>query len=255
MLIDSHCHLADKRLSGQLEEVLERSRGAGVTQWVVASASIDDWDRLLALSNTHAGVHAAFGIHPWYCDRHQTSHLLILRGFLEQAVAVGECGLDFGPNRPTQALQENWLCQQLRLAKEFEKPVILHAYKSLDRLIAIIEQMPGIRGVVHGFVGSRQQAERLIARGFYLGLGTMLLKSNRLRGLANELPLEALLIESDAPDQSLDANRLNEPAVLPHILAQLACIRAIAPEQLALQLNANAARLFSLQTSHNGAKA
>ena len=254
-LIDTHCHLADRRLSGRLEAVLARSRAAGVTKWIAASASHDEWDRLLELSTIHEGLHAAFGIHPWYCDRHQAMHLHRLPALLDQAVAVGECGLDFGPKRPAPKLQEHWLRLQLQLAKELAKPVILHAYKSLDRLIAMIEEVPEITGVVHGFAGSRQQAERLIARGFFLGLGTRLLRSGRLKRLVDGLPLHALLFESDAPDQSLHANRLNEPAVLPRILAEVARIRAMESELLALQLNSNAARLFSLETQANGAKA
>ncbi len=245
-LIDSHCHLADARFTDGLADVIERSRKAGVTRWVVSSACSGEWDRLLELADAHAGLHPALGIHPWYCDRHRDLHLRRLRQLLSRAVALGECGLDFGAGRPDPAVQEHWLEQQLLLAEGLGLPVILHTHKSLDRLIQMLKRHPGIRGVVHGFAGSLVQASRLIDLGMYLGFGTLLLKSERIRKVAAGLPLETLLLESDAPDQSLDKGRLNEPAVLPRVLDEMARIRRLPALELAARCNANAARLFAI---------
>ncbi len=248
MLIDSHCHLADERFDADRAAVMSRAALAGVDCWVVPSAKSEEWPHLVRLAGRYPGLHPAFGIHPWYCERHRDVHLRELRRLLPGAVALGECGLDFGPERPRQAVQEHWFEQQLQLAEQMHKPVILHAYKALDRLIRLLRAYPGIRGVVHGFAGSSVQAERLVEMGFCLGIGTMLVKSGRLRKLVADIPAEFLLLESDAPDQSLQRGMLNEPAVLPRLLEEMAGIRNLAPEAMAARLNANAVRLFNLES-------
>lgn len=246
-LIDSHCHLADERFATGLDAVLSRARVAGVVRWIVPTAGADEWQRLEELAALHEGVLPAYGIHPWYCDRHRDLHLRQLKHRLRHAVALGECGLDFGPGRPAAAVQEHWLEQQLWLAESMDMPVILHAYKSLDRLIQMLKAHDGLCGVVHGFAGSLQQAERLVDMGYYLGLGTLLMRSKRIQRLAARLPEDCLLLESDAPDQSLRKGELNQPAVLPQLLATLAALRKACPDQLARRLNANAAQLFKLE--------
>ncbi len=249
MLIDSHCHLADERFDADRVEVISRASAAGVDSWVVPSAKSAEWQHLIRLADNYPGLHPAFGIHPWYCDQHRDAHLFKLRQLLPDAVALGECGLDFGPGRPDRVLQEHWLEQQLLLAESMNKPVILHAHKSLDRLIQILKTHPGIRGVVHAFAGSRQQADRLVELGLLLGFGSLLVKSERIRRIAADMPEDYLLLESDAPDQSLVRNELNEPAVLPQLLAEMANIRNLAPETMAERLNANAVKLFGFRNS------
>lgn len=249
-LIDSHCHLSDARIVPDIDAVLRRSREAGVNGWIVPSASVGEWERLAGLARRTDGLHAAFGIHPWYCDRHSQNDFAQLRTYLSKAVALGECGLDLGPGRPDEGTQLDWLRRQLELAAELELPVILHAHKALDRLTRELRSFHGLRGVLHGFAGSRQQADQLLDLGYDLGIGMRLLRpeAGRFRELVRELPIGRICIETDAPDQALPgmAGACNEPAALPRVLAELAAIRKIPDEQLAAQCNANARELFHL---------
>jgi len=249
-LIDSHCHLADARLTTHLSDVIGRSRKTGVDEWIVPSTGSREWQRLSGLVQQFGSLHAAFGIHPWYCDAHTEADFAQLRGYLSGAVALGECGLDFGPNRPDEASQLNWLNRQLELAEKMSLPVILHAHKALDRLMHELKFFPGLRGVVHGFAGSRQQADQLVDMGYHLGIGMRIMRpeANRLRELVRELPLERICIETDAPDQAIPGTPggLNEPAALIGVLDALAEIRKLPARQLAERCNANARELFGL---------
>ncbi len=246
-LIDSHCHLADARFGDSLADVMARSRSAGVDTWIVPSARRGEWSRLADMSVR--GLYPAFGVHPWYCDRHHDGDRKRLEGLLSRAVAVGECGLDFGRGRPDWSIQRQWLCVQLDMAQACDLPVILHACKAEDALTGVLKARPGLRGVVHGFAGSRQQAERLIGLGFYLGVGTRILhrRAQRLREMFAALPLERLLLESDAPDQSPPGwQGDNEPGCLPSVAGELGVVRDMSPQEVANRCNINARELFGL---------
>jgi len=249
-LIDSHCHLADSRLTPHITDIIGRSRSAGVNEWIVPSASSGEWKHLSNLLKQFGSLHAAFGIHPWYCDAHSEADFALLRGYLSGAVALGECGLDFGAKRPDEATQIRWLHRQLVLAEEMDLPVILHAHKALDRLMHELKSFPGLRGVLHGFAGSRQQADQLVDMGYHLGIGTRIARpeSQRLRDVVRELPIERICIETDAPDQPMPGTPRghNEPAALIGVLEALAEIRKLPASQLAERCNANVRELFRL---------
>lgn len=258
-LIDTHCHMADARLGGDLGQVIARSQAAGVSQWVSPCAHRSEWDRLAMIQHHYPGMHTAYGIHPWYCAQHTQQDMEHLQVYLQQAVAIGECGLDFMAGRPDRDLQMHFFLAQLDLAQMLNKPVILHAVKSLDAIIQILKCRSGLRGVVHGFSGSHQQAERLIDMGFYLGVGTRITWPNahRLRDVVTQVSAEDLLLETDAPDQPIYQTSegvakqsmqsdLNEPSVLPVVLEVAAKCRNMPPQELANQCNANAKVLFQL---------
>lgn len=250
LLIDSHCHLADARLSGDIDDVIARSRAAGVTEWVVPTAQSCEWTALNDLVRRFEGMHPAYGIHPWYCENHNDSDLQHLRDRLAGAVALGECGLDFGPGRAPEVMQIQWLHRQLEIAAETHLPVILHSYKSLDRLTQELKAYPNLRGVLHGFTGSRQQADRLIDLGYFLGIGTRIVRpeARRLRDIVRLLPVERICIETDAPDQPVPSMRggRNEPAALNEVLDTLAELRQTSRAELASQCNKNTRELYRL---------
>jgi len=249
-LIDSHCHLDDVRFDEDRLQVLARAAASGIDQIVVPSVIASGWKKLQALCRDHAAVHAAYGLHPWFCSQHQGADLLTLAGLLEQAVAIGECGLDGGKLRATQAQQLHWFAGQLNLAVEYELPVIIHAHKALDMVCREIDRRPMLRGVIHGFRGSAQQADRLLAAGFYVGIGSAISypRNHRLQQLVRELPAERLLLESDAPDQPPYHYRgqRNEPAFLVEIAGQLATLRHTDISTTVAQCNRNAMELFRL---------
>ncbi len=246
-LYDSHCHLADVRLALAREALLGRARAAGVGAMLGVSAQARDWPALLRLARHHTDIGVAFGLHPWF--EHHPLALVRLPVWLARgkAVAVGECGLDFAPGRPPRAEQEACLLPQLALARERDLPVILHAHKSEDVLAMHVRRTAGLRGVVHGFHGSLQQAERFLQLGLYLGIGAAITqpRATRLRAVVAGLPAERILIESDAPDQPPHGRPSpNEPAFIVDTLATLAVLQGCSPEDMAAITWQNAVSLF-----------
>ncbi|MCB1568374.1 MAG: TatD family hydrolase [Xanthomonadales bacterium] len=254
-LIDSHCHIDAEEFDGDRQAVLDRAAQAGVKRIIAPAIHAEGWPKLKALAEVHPQIVPVYGLHPMYLAHHRFEHLDALRDWVarERPCAIGECGLDhflpeLDPNR-----QRDILIGQLRLARDFDLPVILHARKAVDELMALLRRIGGLRGVVHSFSGSHQQAMKLCEMGFMLGLGGPVTyeRANRLRGLVRELPLEHLLLETDAPDQPDSGHRgqRNEPAHLPHVLHAIAELRGQAAADIARQTHANALRLFTLDMS------
>ena len=163
---------------------------------------------------------------------------------------MGECGLDFFVAGLDADAQSRFFEGQLAIARDAGLPVIVHARRAVDQVTAAIRRTGGLRGVVHSFSGSRQQAEKLWELGFMLGLGgpVTYARANRLRTLAADMPLEFLLLETDAPDQPDAGHRgqRNEPARLRMVCDTIAGLRDVAPEDVAAATTANARRLFDL---------
>ncbi|ATX80627.1 TatD DNase family protein [Mariprofundus aestuarium] len=249
-LTDSHCHLDDVRFDHDRAEVIQRASEAGVDRFVVPAVSRRGWGKLQTIAAEEVSIYPAFGLHPWFCDEHDESDLKLLPKLLEGAVAIGECGLDTGLCRFDMERQLHWFRGQLRIAAEHDLPVIVHGYKALDSVIREIKCYPELRGVVHSFSGSQQQADQLIALGFYLGFGGSITdeRARKNAAVVQAIPVEKLLIETDAPDQSPSDHRgkRNEPAFLIEILARIATLRAIDAESLARICNRNAKELFRL---------
>lgn len=251
-LVDSHCHLDVGEFDRDRADVVARARFAGIDRQIVPAVDAAHWPALKAVCAAYPGLHAAYGLHPVYLEGHDDRHLAQLREWLERErpVAVGECGLDFFIPDLARDRQHHFFQAQLRLAREFDLPLIVHARRAVDAVIAAVRKIGGLRGVVHSFSGSLQQAEQLWQHGFLLGLGGPLtyLRANRLRQLATHMPLEHLLLETDAPDQP-DAGirgERNEPARLRSVLATVAELRGQDEADIAAITTANAERLFGI---------
>lgn len=251
-LVDSHCHLDAAEFNADRAAVIARARAAGVRTQIVPAVTAASWPTLRDTCQLADGLHPAYGLHPMFLDQHRPEHLDHLRAWIqrEQPCAVGECGLDFFVEGLDAAQQQSYFLGQLQLAREFDLPVIVHARRAVDAVIAAIKQVGGLRGVVHSFPGSPEQAAQLHAQGFLLGLGGPLTydRAQRLQRLVAQIPLEQLLLETDAPDQP-DAGirgQRNEPARLPVILETVARLRGQPAEEIAAQTTANARRLFNL---------
>jgi TatD DNase family protein len=252
MLVDSHCHLDAAEFDPDRAQVIARARAAGVARQLVPAVEAAGWPKLREACLQAPGLYPAYGLHPMYLDRHRPQHLHELREWIkrERPLAVGECGLDYfvaGLDRDAQAA---FFDAQLRLAREFDLPVIVHARRAVDAVIAAIRKIGGLRGVVHSFPGSPEQARQLWDVGFMLGLGGPVTydRARRLRRLVADMPIEHLLLETDAPDQP-DAGirgQRNEPARLATILECIAGLRNQSPDAVAAAPTANAERLFSL---------
>lgn len=283
MWIDTHCHLDAPELhTGGLHPLALRAqaRAAGVALCVYPAVQRSNWDAVRTLAH-QTGDAYALGIHPLYVPQATDDDLHQLEAALQQhqhdprLVAVGEIGLDFFvPALCEPAMRERQLYfyrAQLRLAQRYGLPVILHVRRSADALLKPLRELAGqgrpvLCGIAHAFNGSVQQAQALLALGFKLGFGGAVTfdTARRLRQLATELPLDALVLETDAPDIPpqwlyVDAatraagqpQGVNTPAELPRIGAVVAGLRGIPPAALAAATTANARaalpRLAALQ--------
>lgn len=252
-LTDSHAHLDVAAFDADRDAVIARARAAGVVRQVVPAIAASGWPGLAALCRRHEGLHAAYGLHPMALAQHREEHLTALPACLAEhdAVAVGECGLDFSVPGPDPAQQLRYFEAQLAIARELRLPVILHARRALDAVIGLLRRARLERGgVVHSFSGSPEQARQLWDLGCCIGIGGPVTypRAQRLRRLASAMPAEFLLLETDSPDQP-DAERRgqrNEPARLRRVLAEVAQLRDQPAALLAAITHANAARLFGL---------
>lgn len=252
MLVDSHSHLDATEFDPDRDAVIARARAAGVSRQMVPAIEASTWPKLRDLCAGDAGLFAAYGLHPMYLHAHRPAHLTELHRWIERErpVAVGECGLDYFVDGLDPETQSLFFEGQLRLAREFDLPVIVHARRAVDAVIAAIRRVGGLRGVVHSFPGSMEQARQLSEAGFLLGLGGPVTyeRANRLRKLAATAPLEWLLLETDSPDQpdcGIRGQR-NEPARLTHVLETIARLRNAEPDDIARATTTNAERLFGL---------
>lgn len=252
MLTDSHCHLDAPEFDPDRDAVIRRARAAGVMRQVIPAIEAKGWPRLRDICKAGTGLFPAYGLHPMYLSSHQPGHLQELGEWIarERPVAVGECGLDFFVEGLDQETQRLYFDGQLALARDFDLPVIVHARRAVDAVIASFKRIGGLRGVVHSFSGSPEQARQLWQLGFLVGIGgpATYSRANRLHGLVAEMPLEHLLLETDAPDQPDTGIRgqRNEPARLSFICQAIAQLRGVDAEVIAAATSANAQRLFKL---------
>ena len=257
-LVDSHVHLDDHRFDDDREAVIARARQAGVEAMIVPATHAEGWPAVQRLQQDFPDVFPAYGLHPMFLQQHIAGHVEALDGWLDShpAVAVGEIGLDYFVEELDRDVQQACFEGQLAVAKNHGLPVIVHARRAVDAVIATLRRYHGVRGVVHSFSGSEEQAHRLLDLEFMLGLGGPVTypRAQRLRRLAAAVPVEQLLIESDGPDQPGVDHRgqRNEPAWTRDTLRHLADIRGADADELATATTANAERLFGLHAFRPG---
>jgi len=253
MLIDSHCHFDDARFDKDRDAAYQRAREAGVARQIVPAVTRDSWSRLKAVCLAYPGLYPAYGLHPMFLHQHEDTHIEALDRQLavEKAVAVGECGLDYTIDNPGKARQKALFEAQLELAGKYGLPVIIHARKAVEEVINCLRRFPGLRGVLHSYSGSEQQAQRLIEMGFLMSFGGPVTypRASRLQHLVSRLPLQAIMLESDSPDQPDAENRggRNEPALLGRVLNSIANLRKESADEIALQTTSNAKSLFGIE--------
>lgn len=253
LLVDTHSHIDVAEFADDRAAVIDRARNAGVAHQVVPAIDAAGWPALRDVCRDASGLHPAYGLHPMYLDAHRDAHVADLRAWIERErpVAVGECGLDFFVEGLDPGRQQALFDAQLRLAREFDLPVIVHARRAVDAVIASIRRVGGLRGVIHSWPGSQQQAEVLWREGFLLGIGGPVTypRASRLRGLVATMPIEYLLLETDSPDQPdcMHRGRRNEPARLLNVLQTVSTLRGDSLVEVAAATTRNAARLFGLQ--------
>lgn len=252
MLIDTHCHLDAAEFDADRDAVHATAQAAGVKRIVVPSVTVDGLNQLKICLAQYSGCVAAYGIHPLYVMQAKENDLSTLAHWLanENPVAVGEIGLDHFVTDIDHARQEWFFIEQLKLAKQFDLPVILHVRRAIDPILKQLRRFKQKGGIAHAFNGSRQQADEFIKLGFKLGFGGAMTYegSTRIRELAATLPLESIVLETDAPDIPpawLNRGR-NTPAELPRIASLLAELRGIELAEVSAITGSNAVSALPL---------
>jgi TatD DNase family protein len=245
--IDTHCHLDAAEFGGTQNELVQAALAAEVERIVLPSVDRNNFPVVQRLSTLYSCCLPAYGIHPMYVDTAQPGDLDLLREYLASpgTVAVGEIGLDFFVEDYDQGKQEFYFIEQLKLARESGLPVLLHIRRAHDVVLKYLRQYKVAGGIAHAFNGSRQQAEEFIKLGFKLGFGGAMTysRATRLRELAAKLPLESIVLETDAPDippDFLARGQPNKPEYLPRMAQVLADLRGMQPADVASATTRNA---------------
>ena len=249
MLIDTHCHLDCEPLVSRLSLVLDEARRAGVGGFVVPGVHPGGWDGIAALVREHEGMAAAFGVHPMHADLLNDALLAELESLAGSMIAVGEIGLD--PLYPVSlARQERAFREQLRLALAAGKPVLVHCRRLFGHTLDILRQegVQHVGGIMHAYSGSPEMARQFIRLGFKISLCGTLTWQGAVRPVrvAREIPLEHLVLESDAPDLTPQRYRgqPNQPGWLRETVAALAGIRGMPVEDVARSMACNTLRIL-----------
>ncbi|MCK9382767.1 MAG: TatD family hydrolase [Sulfuritalea sp.] len=246
MLVDTHCHLDAAEFDGDRALVAEAATQAGVGLIVVPSVERANFGAVASVCRDYHGCFAAYGIHPMYVDRAMEADLDALRETVlrEHPVAVGEIGLDRFVEPRDDLRQEFYFSAQLELARAANLPVLLHARRAIDPMLKHLRRCRVPGGIAHAFNGSRQQADEFIKLGFKLGFGGVMTfpRASRIRELAATLPLDAIVLETDAPDipPEWKVGARNTPDQLPRIGQILAGLRGISVQEIAEATTANA---------------
>jgi TatD DNase family protein len=268
MWIDTHAHLDAHEFGDDRDDVVAAIKAAGVSQVVIPAVMASNFETVRALAHRY-GFSYALGIHPMGVPRSTDADLETLAGWLDRyrddprLVAVGEIGIDlFIPalKAPEQvARQEHFYREQLKLARRFDLPVLLHVRRSSDLLLKHLRRIEGVGGIAHAFNGSRQQADAFIGMGFALGFGgTVTFETSlQIRRVAQDVPLSAIVMETDSPDipphwlyRTADerangaVQERNTPAELPAIGAALAAVRGLSVAALTEATGENAFRVL-----------
>jgi TatD DNase family protein len=258
-LVDSHCHLADPKLHGDLDPILERAREAGLRMMIAVGAigAIEIDRKTVAIAERHADIYAAVGVHPHDATDCDDERIVQLRDLARspRVVAIGESGLDFHYMHSPAAAQEAAMRRQLELAAEVNRPIVIHCRDAEARLAAIVREvgMPPCGGVIHCFTGDAGAAREFLALGFYISFsGIVTFKSAAtLREAVPIVPADRLLTETDSPYLAPEPYRgkRNEPAFIARTFATLAKLRSCEPDAMAAQVAANACRLFQIASA------
>lgn len=258
-LIDTHCHLDLPAFDADRDAVLARARRSGVVGFVLIGYSPISWDRALALAERTPGMVVALGVHPNEADVFDSAVEHRLRQLLPHPLvrAVGEIGLDYHWKTVDPAIQQRVFRRQLELAQEYDLPIVLHQREAHDDLLAILNAYQrSFHGVMHCFTGDSKLACRFLELGLHLGIGGVVTYRNAesLRHAVRDMPLERMLLETDAPYLAPSPHRgkRNEPAFLPFVLATIAQLRSASQADIAGQTTMNAVQLFRLSDIGSG---
>jgi TatD DNase family protein len=253
MAIDTHAHLEMEAFDKDRDAVLERAAAAGLTAIVTVGTTLPDCEKAVALARRYAPVYSAIGIHPHEVKGIDAAAYDALRflGRETKVVAIGEIGLDFFYDHSPRDVQLRCFAGQLDLAEELDLPVIIHDRDAHAETLGLLRERKGrLQGVLHCFSGDAAMARECVELGFHLSVAGPVTypKADQLRAAVQEVPLERLLIETDAPYLAPQRYRgkRNEPAYVIETARRLAEVRGVPAGEMVELTAANARRLFGI---------
>ena len=263
--VDAHLHLQDERFDGRRDDCLSAMREVGIRRVVVNGTRESDWQAVEDLAAEHAEIIPSYGLHPWWLAERSENWETDLRARLSRGGVVGEIGLDrWKRDLPAIDEQAEVMSQQMALASEFGVPASIHCLRAFGRLVEVLEssELPSPGFLLHSYGGPMELVERLLELGAYFSFSGYFLKSRKaeVREVFAALPIERVLVESDAPDMPLpegeteerftweddSGRRLNHPANLPQVYAGLARVRGMEEADLLDKVGENFDRLFGV---------
>ena len=253
--VDSHCHINFPELSGNIGDVLEQMRRNEVIGALCISVNLADFPQVLALAEKYPHIYASVGVHPDYegVEEPSVARLVELAQH-PKIIAIGETGLDYYRLKGDLEWQRARFRTHIRAARESGKPLVIHTREAAADTLRIMteENAAGASGVMHCFTETWEVAEAALAMGFYISFSGIVTFKNakQLKEVAQRVPLERMLIETDAPYLAPVPHRgkLNQPAYVKHVAEEIAALRGISLEEAGRQTTANFARLFGLES-------
>ena len=251
-MIDTHCHLAAPSLASRLPAVIDAGKKAGVEKFIVPGIDPADWELISELQMNWREIYPAFGLHPMRADLMCSEVLARLEFLSRSAVAIGEIGLDYTLTNVPRQIQVSAFRSQLALALKYNLPVLIHCRKAFQDLLSILKDVDirEVGGVMHAFSGSPETARECIKLGLYISIAGTVTYSNASRPLevVKKIPLQHLLLETDAPDLAPEPYRgqANEPAFIVETARKVARIKGVTVEEVAAATTLNACKLFRL---------
>ena len=256
-IIDTHTHIDFKDFDKDRDEVIRNAFNSGISDIIVSATTADRWPLIKKICVKHDDIcRPAYGLHPMFMNTHNLDEdLLKLESWMKinKAVAISEIGLDYyieEADHSHRKKQEMLFVAQCEIASSHNLPVIIHARKSLDIVLKHLRKFPSLRGSVHSFSGSYQQAKQLIDLGFYLSFGGPVTynRATRLHNVLQSIPLSALLVETDSPDQPdvKHHSKRNEPSYIHSVIEKISELKGVNKKIIAEETTKNAIKLFDL---------
>jgi len=251
-LIDAHCHLDFESFADDFEDVLQRAKEKNISDIIIPGTQKKYWQRITSLCVDYSMLHPCYGLHPYWIRQHNKIDIADLEKYITSntAIAVGECGLDFRAQQADKDLQLYFFEAQLKIAETLQLPVIIHSVNATEMVIGSIKKFKNLRGMIHSYSGSFEQAKQLIDLNFFISISGSVTYDNakKIRAVAKAIPLTSLLIETDAPDQpdKINQGKRNEPAFITNTLDAISELRDEQREIIARQTTSNAKSLFNI---------
>ena len=251
-LVDSHCHLDFESFDNDRDQVIQRAQDNHIHDIVIPGTEKKFWERIKKLCAQYTQLHPCYGLHPYWVDNHDKRDIELLNKYIENnsAVALGECGLDFREQQADKKTQLYFFEAQLDIANNHQLPVVIHSVKATETVIQSIKKFKDLKGMIHSYSGSAEQARQLIDLGFFISVGGSVTyhSAKTIRSVVKEIALTSLLLETDSPDQAdqKNSNTRNEPAYLINTLDSISELRNTSQTVIAQQTTKNAKALFKI---------